>query len=147
VSARPLVIVVNGPNLDRLGTRQPEIYGSTTLAELEESLAKRGAELGLEVECVQSNDHDVIVATVAAAASRASGVVLNPAALTHYSQALRDAVGSCTVPLIEVHISNIYAREPYRRHSLISGMARGSIVGLGVRGYELALEALAGEIT
>lgn len=147
MSKRPLVVVLNGPNLDRLGARQPEIYGRTTLAELEEILVKRGAELGLDVECLQSNEESALIEALAGAAGRALGVILNPAALTHYSHPLREAVAGCGVPVIEVHISNIYAREPYRRHSLISGVAKGSIVGLGVHGYLLALEALAREIT
>jgi 3-dehydroquinate dehydratase II len=145
MTRRPVVLVVNGPNLDRLGERQPEIYGTTTLAELEEELVKRGAELGVDVECVQFNAEDDVVAAVAGAGERASAVILNPAALTHYSYPLREAVAACGVPVIEVHISNIYGREPYRRHSLISGVARGAVVGLGIRGYFLALETIAGE--
>jgi 3-dehydroquinate dehydratase-2 len=132
------VLVLNGPNLGRLGTRQPEIYGRTTLAELEEQLRLRGKELGAEVECLQSDDVAELIGALAA--TDVAAVILNPAALTHYSHALREAVAACTAPVYEVHISNIYAREPFRRHSLISPVAKGSIIGLGIRGYLLALE-------
>jgi 3-dehydroquinate dehydratase-2 len=133
------VLVLNGPNLGRLGTRQPEIYGHTTLPELEASLRARGNELGAEVECVQSDDAADLIAALDK--TDADAVILNPAALTHYSHDLREAVAVYKGPVYEVHISNIYAREPYRRHSLISPVARGSIIGLGIRGYLLALEA------
>ncbi|HVL32141.1 MAG TPA: type II 3-dehydroquinate dehydratase [Actinomycetota bacterium] len=133
------ILVLNGPNLGRLGTRQPEIYGTTTLAELEERLRARGAELGVQVECIQSDDVAALIAALSDGAADAA--ILNPAALSHYSVSLREAVEGCGFPVFEVHISNIYAREPYRRHSLISPVARGSIVGLGVEGYVLALEA------
>jgi 3-dehydroquinate dehydratase-2 len=133
------VLVLNGPNLGRLGTRQPEIYGSTTLAELEEMLRARGKELGAEVECMQSDDAADLIGALEK--TDADAVILNPAALTHYSQDLREAVAAYNGPVYEVHISNIYAREPYRRHSLISPVARGSIIGVGTRGYLLALEA------
>jgi 3-dehydroquinate dehydratase II len=133
------VLVLNGPNLGRLGTRQPEIYGHTTLPELEDLLRARGKELGAEVECVQSDNAAELIAALEK--TDADAVILNPAALTHYSHDLREAVAACKGPVYEVHISNIYAREPYRRHSLISPVARGSIIGLGIRGYLLALEA------
>jgi 3-dehydroquinate dehydratase-2 len=133
------ILVLNGPNLGRLGTRQPEIYGSTTLAELEEQLRLKGKELGVDVECVQSDEGAELIAALNT--TDADAVILNPAALTHYSNPLREAVGSCRAPVYEVHISNIYAREPFRRHSLISPVARGSIIGLGIRGYLLALES------
>lgn len=139
------VLVLNGPNLGRLGARQPEIYGRTTLAELEEALRARGRELGVEVECLQSDDAKVLIDALRT--SDAQAVIINPAALGHYSMPLRDAVAGCGIPVYEVHISNIYAREPYRRSSLISPVARGSVVGLGVRGYLLALEAAAEEAT
>jgi len=133
------VLVLNGPNLGRLGRRQPEMYGQTTLPELEEMLQARGKELGCDVECLQSDG----VADLIGALEKtdADAVILNPAALTHYSHELREAVGAYNGPVYEVHITNIYAREPLRRHSLISPVARGSIIGLGVQGYLLALEA------
>jgi 3-dehydroquinate dehydratase-2 len=133
------VLVLNGPNLGRLGTRQPEIYGRTTLPELEEMLRARGKELAVEVECIQSDDAADLIAALEK--TDADAVILNPAALTHYSHDLREAVAAYKGPVYEVHISNIYAREPYRRHSLISPVARGSIIGLGISGYLLALEA------
>ncbi|MGZ4188793.1 MAG: type II 3-dehydroquinate dehydratase [Actinomycetota bacterium] len=133
------LLVLNGPNLGRLGERQPEIYGRTTLAELESMLRARGKELGCDVECVQSDDATKLIGALEG--TDADAVILNPAALTHYSQDLREAVAAFGGPVYEVHISNIYAREPYRRHSLISPVARGSIIGLGVRGYLYALEA------
>jgi len=133
------VLVLNGPNLGRLGTRQPEIYGRTTLPELEEMLRARSKELGCDVECIQSDEATELIAAIEN--TDADAVILNPAALTHYSNDLREAVASFKGPVYEVHISNIYAREPYRRHSLISPVARGSIIGLGIKGYLLALEA------
>jgi len=138
------VLVLNGPNLGRLGTRQPEIYGSTTLAELEEQLRLRGKELGVEVDSLQSDDAGDLISALAS--TDADAVILNPAALTHYSYPLREAVAECSAPVYEVHITNIYAREPFRRHSLISPVAKGSIIGLGIRGYLLALEAAVEEI-
>jgi 3-dehydroquinate dehydratase II len=146
-AGRPLVLVVNGPNLDKLGTRQPEIYGSTTLAELEGGLRSRAKELGLEVEFFQSNEETAVVSAVEAAPGRgASAILINPAALTHFSYALREALAGTGLPVVEVHISNIHAREPYRRLSLVSGVAKGVIAGLGVIGYTLALEAIAGMV-
>ena len=147
MSAAPLVLVVNGPNLDKLGSRQPEIYGSTTLAELEAELRARGEKLGLAVECFQSNDEQEIVDAVAGSPGRGvAGIVVNPAALTHFSHRLREALAATGLPVVEVHISNIHAREPYRRLSLVSGVANGVIAGLGVNGYAFALEAIAGMV-
>ena len=139
------ILVVNGPNLDKLGTRQPEIYGSTTLAALEKLIAGWADGLGLEAECFQSNDEDEIVTKVAKApGDGVSGIVINPAALSHFSQPLREALAATGLPIVEVHISNIHAREPFRRLSLVSGVAKGVIAGLGTDGYRMALEALAG---
>lgn len=143
----PLVLVINGPNLDKLGTRQPEIYGSTTLAEVEKMLRERAGELGLEIDFVQSNDEGEVVEAARSAPERgASAILINPAALSHFSYPLRDALAGTGLPVVEVHISNIHAREPYRRLSVISGVAKGVICGLGVRGYALALEAIAGMV-
>jgi 3-dehydroquinate dehydratase-2 len=145
MAARPLVLVVNGPNLDKLGTREPEIYGSTTLPELEEQLRIRAKDLGVDVDFFQSNDEDEVVAAVREAPSRgADAILINPAALTHFSFPLREALAASGLPVVEVHISNIHAREPYRRVSLVSGVAKGVIAGLGVTGYILALDAIAG---
>ena len=143
----PLVLVINGPNLDALGTRQPEIYGSTTLAQLEDDLRVRAKELGLRVEFFQSADEDAVVAAVRDAPGRgAAAILINPAALTHFSYPLREALASTGLPVVEVHISNIHAREPFRRLSLVSGVAKGVIAGLGVAGYGLALDAIAGMV-
>lgn len=139
------ILVLNGPNLDRLGARQPEIYGTTTLPELEAMLTAQGAQLGAQVECRQSADVAVLVAALET--TDADAVILNAAALTHYSKPLRDAVAGCGKPVYEVHISNIHAREPYRRRSLISPVAAGVLIGLGIRGYELALQAAVEEAT
>lgn len=136
-----IVLVLNGPNLDRLGTRQPEIYGRATLADVERMMRDRAAELGIELRFVQSADAADLIA--AARDARPDAVVINPASLTHYSYPLRDALAEAGVPVFEVHISNIYAREPYRRHSVISPVARGVVAGLGVRGYLVALESAA----
>ena len=139
------VLIVNGPNLDKLGTRQPEIYGSTTLAELEKLISGWAEGLGLDAECFQSNDEEAIVAKVTnAAGDGIEGIVINPAALSHFSQPLRDALAATGLPIVEVHISNIHAREPFRRISLVSGVAKGVIAGLGIDGYRMALEAMAG---
>jgi 3-dehydroquinate dehydratase-2 len=148
MAGRPLVLVVNGPNLDKLGSRQPEIYGTTTLPELEKTLRARAAELGLEVEFFQSNDEPAVVDAVAGAPGRgAAAILINPAALTHFSYPLRETLRATRLPVVEVHISNIHAREPYRRLSLVSGVAEGVIAGLGVTGYTLALEAIAGMLS
>lgn len=141
----PTILVLNGPNLGRLGTRSPEMYGSTTLQQLEEMLRDRAIGLGVRVECFQSDDENGLVGVLRG--TPAAAAILNPASLTHHSFALRDAVAGCGFPVYEVHISNIYRREPYRRHSLISGVARASIVGCGVQGYLFALEAAAREAT
>lgn len=143
----PLVLVINGPNLDKLGTRQPEIYGSTTLEQLEERLRARASALGVAVEFFQSNDEDELVRVVADAPGKGvAGILINPAALSHFSYPLREGLAGTGLPVVEVHISNIHAREPFRRLSLVSGVAKGVIAGLGVNGYALALEAIAGMV-
>ncbi len=137
------VLVLNGPNLSRLGTRDPLVYGATTHAELAATLSARGSDLGLEVEVRQTDDEAQMIGWLHTAADSATPVVLNPAAWSHYSIALRDAASQLTAPLVEVHISNIHAREEFRHHSVISGVATGVIAGLGVKGYELALQFIA----
>ncbi|MEX2555718.1 MAG: type II 3-dehydroquinate dehydratase [Actinomycetota bacterium] len=145
--APPLVFVVNGPNLDKLGSRQPEIYGSTTLNQLEDTIRARASELGLAVDFFQSNDEDELTKAVADAPARgAAAILINPAALSHFSYPLRETLAGTGLPVVEVHISNIHAREPFRRLSLVSGVAKGVIAGLGVNGYVLALEAIAGMV-
>ena len=146
MTGRPVtgpVLVLNGVNLGRLGLREPDVYGSTTYAELAERLVAIGGELGLEVEVRQTDDEGELVRWLHEAADRAIPVVLNPAAWSHYSVAVRDAVAQRTADLIEVHLSNIHAREEFRHHSVVSAVATGVIAGLGVAGYELALHYLA----
>lgn len=133
-----------GPNLGRLGTRDPERYGAQTLQEIMGGVAERGAGLGHQVDWRQSDHEGELVGWLNAASDEGvEAIVINPGALTHYSYALRDAVEGCGVPVIEVHQTNIYAREPFRRHSVIAPVARASIAGAGAGGYGLALEALA----
>lgn len=137
------ILVLNGPNLGRLGTRQPEIYGTATLPDVERMLRAKGDELGVSVECRQTDDEGELVRWVRDA--DADAIIVNPASLTHHSTQLAEAVRGCTAPVYEVHISNIEAREPYRRRSMITAAARGKVMGFGVRGYVLALEAAAEE--
>lgn len=133
--------VLNGPNLNLLGTREPEVYGTLTHEGLVAQIGAWGRELGVAVECFQSNSEGDLLDRVHAAPGRVDFLVLNPGALTHTSVALRDALAGIPVPAIEVHLSNIYAREEWRRHSWISPVCRGIIGGLGAVGYRLALEA------
>lgn len=139
----PTVLVLNGVNLGRLGRREPEIYGSAAYEDLVERCIRKGNELGLEVEVRQTDSEAELVAWLHEAADEALPVVLNPAAWSHYSLAVADAVAQRTADLIEVHISNIAAREEFRHHSVISAAATGVITGLGIAGYDLALTYLA----
>lgn len=142
----PSVLVLNGPNLNRLGTREPLIYGDTTHADLVDLCKRTAAELGLEVEVRQTNHEGEMVEWLHEAADAQRPVVLNGAAWTHYSIALRDACSQLTAPLVEVHISNIHQREEFRHHSVVSAVATGVIAGLGVQGYALALRWLADRV-
>jgi len=137
------VLVLNGPNLGRLGRREPEKYGTTTYAELVEMCRRAGQAVGLDVDVRQTDAEHELIGWLHEAADDGSAVVLNPAAWTHTSVALRDACAMLTGPLIEVHISNVHAREEFRRHSYVSPVATGVVAGLGVQGYVLALEWLA----
>jgi len=137
------IYILNGPNLNLLGQREPHIYGSDTLSDLQDRARQCAAGLGLAIEFRQSNHEGVLIEWVQEARERASGLIINAAALTHTSVALLDALLSLKIPVIEVHLSNIYRREPFRHHSYISQAATGVICGLGPKGYELALEALA----
>ena len=138
------VLFLFGPNLGALGTRDPERYGRQTLAEIMGDVASRGTALGHEVEWRQSDHEGELVGWLVSAAGEGFGaVVINPGALTHYSYALRDAAEACDAPVVEVHMTNIYAREEFRRHSVISPACRTTIAGAGAGGYHLALEALA----
>lgn len=134
------ILVINGPNLNRLGLREPEVYGRETLDQVNERIAKRAQTLGLTVEFFQSNHEGDLIDRLHASADSAAGVILNPGGLAHTSVALRDAVASIPIPTIEVHISNIFARELFRQTSVISGACRGIISGLGTNGYMLALD-------
>jgi len=137
------VYVFNGPNLGRLGTRQVDIYGVTSYADLVTLCEQTGKELSLDVEVRQTDAEHELLGWLHAATDEGAGVVLNPGAWSHYSYALRDACALLTGPLVEVHISNIHAREEFRHHSVISAVATGVICGLGVEGYRLGLRYLA----
>ena len=138
----PSVLVLNGPNLNMLGIREPAIYGSETLKDVEARCAARGKSLGVTVDFRQTNMEGELVGWVQQASAGAAGLVLNAGAYTHTSIALHDALRACGVPVIEVHLSNIYKREAFRHHSYVSPVANGVICGFGGHGYELALEAL-----
>lgn len=136
------ILVINGPNLNTLGTREPAIYGTVTLPQIVARLQKRGEELDTSVESFQSNHEGAIIDWLQQKAEQADGIIINPGAFTHYSIALRDALAAVKAPVVEVHLSNIYAREEFRHHSLIAPISKGHIVGLGWRGYLLAFDAL-----
>ena len=138
------VYVLNGPNLRRLGTREPDIYGASTYDDLVVLCVRAGNELGLDVVVRQTDAEHELLAWLHQAADERAPVVLNPAAWSHYSYAVRDACAQLTAPLLEVHISNIHAREAFRQHSVVSAVATGVICGLGLDGYRLALQHLAG---
>lgn len=143
---RPRVLVLNGPNLGRLGTREPEVYGSATHDALVDACKAAGNELGLEVEVRQTDDESELVHWLHEAADTGTPVVLNPAAFTHYSYALRDACAMRTAPLVEVHLSNPAARESFRHTSVVAGVASGSITGFGLDSYRLALRAVSAQL-
>ena len=142
-SAKKPVLVLNGPNLNMLGKRQPKIYGRETLADVEKACRAEAARLGLAVEFAQSNHEGVLVDLIQAARDKNSAIVINAGAYTHTSVALLDALNAAELPTVEVHISNIYKRESFRHHSYISPAALGVIAGLGTQGYLVALQALA----
>ncbi len=133
---------MHGPNLNLLGTREPHIYGHTTLAEIDAGLRARGAEAGVTIETFQSNHEGVLIDRLHEARGKASGLIINAGGLTHTSVALRDAVAAAAIPAIEVHLSNLHTREEFRHHSFLTPVCLGQIAGLGAVGYRLALEAL-----
>lgn len=141
------VLLLNGPNLNLLGSREPQLYGRETLSQIERRLAARAKAAGVRLECVQTNHEGVAVDRVQQAQRDGVGfIILNPAAFTYSSIALRDALTAVRIPFVEVHLSNIHAREPWRAHSHFTAVAVGSILGLGGRGYDLALEFALGRL-
>ncbi len=136
------ILLINGPNLNTLGSREPEVYGSETLAVIEARVAERAKALGFELRTFQSNHEGALVDYLQQEAAGAEGVIINPGALTHYGLSLRDALASAGIPAIEVHISHIFGREPFRRRSVTAAVCRGMVSGLGSYGYVAALEAL-----
>ena len=136
------ILLINGPNLNLLGTRQPEIYGTQTLADIEAAVTERAARLDAEVRCFQSNHEGALIDFLQAEAGAADAVLINAGAFGHYSIALRDALVATRLPVVDVHISNVYAREPFRHHSVIAEIATAQVTGLGWRGYLAAVEAL-----
>src|ERR1700734_2010885 len=137
------IVILNGPNLNLLGTRQPEIYGRETLADVEAECRRRGADLGLGIACRQTNPEFQLIDWIHEARLRAAGIVINPAAFSHTSVAVLDALSACEIPILEVHISNIHQREEFRHHSFVSRVAAGVICGFGTQGYALAVERFA----
>lgn len=143
MAARPVVLVLNGPNLNMLGVREPKIYGSETLGDIEIACRERAGALGVNIDFRQSNHEGELIEWIHEARDEANGIIINAGAYTHTSLALRDALSVAELPVIEVHLSNVYARESFRHHSYISAIARGVICGLGGFGYICALEAMA----
>jgi len=136
------ILILHGPNLNMLGRREPGIYGSMTLPELDQLLARRASELKVEVDSFQSNSEGALIDRVQQALPDVDGILVNPGALSHYSYALRDAFSAADRPLVEVHLSNVFSREPFRHHSVITPVADGMLCGLGADSYLLGLEAL-----
>lgn len=139
----PAVLVLNGPNLNLLGTREPDVYGRETLADIESAARARARALSLDLDFRQSNYEGELVGWIQEARNTCSGIIINPGAYSHTSIAILDALLACDIPIIEVHISNIFKREAFRHHSYVSQAARGVICGLGSQGYLLALDAMA----
>lgn len=141
MAKKPKILVLNGPNLNLLGTRQPDIYGRLTLAQIEKQVRALAKELGVEIDFRQSNGEGELVTWIQQAAGKFGAIVINPAAYTHTSLAMRDAISAVGIPTIEIHISNIHKREQFRHHSFIAEVAVGQIAGFGVESYLLGLRA------
>ena len=141
--SRGTILVLNGPNLNLLGTREPEKYGTATLADVEQLAKETAAAHGLDVECLQSNHEGALVDAIHAARGKAVGIVLNAGAYTHTSVAIRDAISAVQLPTVEVHITNVHAREAFRHHSYLSEVSKAVIAGAGIMGYRFAVEYLA----
>jgi len=139
----PTIVVLNGPNLNLLGTREPEIYGRTTLADIETACRTRATALGFDLAFHQTNSEGTLIDQIQAARDTAAGIVINPAAYTHTSVAIRDALAACPCPVIEVHLSNVHARERFRHRSHVSPVAAAVIAGCGAQGYDFAIDRLA----
>lgn len=136
------ILILHGPNLNLLGTREPDVYGSMTLDDINKKMVDLGKELGVEVTCLQSNHEGALIDALHDARTWAAGVVFNPGGYTHTSIALRDAVSAIQIPVVEVHLSNVYAREEFRHTSLVSAVCKGKVSGFGWRSYELGLRGL-----
>ena len=144
--AKP-IFILNGPNLNLLGSREPEVYGNETLADLEQRCVRKAGELGLAIDFRQSNAEGELVTWIQEARSNGAGLIVNAGAYSHTSIAMLDALLACDVPVVEVHLSNLFTREPFRHHSYVSAAAKGVICGFGGLGYELAIQALASAIS
>lgn len=140
--SRPALLLVNGPNLNLLGTREPEIYGSATLADVEDLVTRAADELGYRVDAIHSNHEGALIDAIHAARTTHAGIVINPGGLTHTSVVLRDALAGVALPVAEVHISDVYAREPFRHHSYVHDIAVVRVIGEGVDGYGTAVREL-----
>lgn len=136
------ILVLHGPNLNLLGTREPEVYGHTTLAEIDQELAELAKSRGAQIEALQSNHEGILIDRIQEARSGVRGILINPGGLTHTSVSLRDALAGVELPVVEVHLSNVQAREAFRHHSYVAGVALGTVAGFGARSYRLGLEAL-----
>lgn len=136
------ILVLNGPNLNMLGTREPSVYGSTTLPEVEAAVTAHGQAVGAQVTCFQSNSEGALIDAIQAARGTHDGIIFNAGAYTHTSIALRDAISAAELPVIELHVSNVHARETFRHHSMIAPVCIGVICGFGVAGYGLAIQAI-----